>query len=150
MAKFVYRMQNILELKKKIESQEKIAFSIANAKLMEEQEKLSALMIRRSSYEQMLKDMTSGELNIRDIKNCKESINTMKSMIRDQMLVIQKAQREVEIARIRLDEIMKDRKTHEKLREKAFENFKEELKQEESKETDQLVSFTYHNNNNRS
>lgn len=145
MAKFVYRMQNILELKEKLESQEKIAFSMANAKLSEEQEKLSELMLRRIGYENQLKEMTKGELNLRDIKNCKESINTMKSMIRDQMIAIQKAQREVEIARQRLDAVMKDRKTHEKLREKAFEDFKKELLMEESKETDQLVSFTYHN-----
>jgi flagellar FliJ protein len=38
---------------------------------------------------------------------------------------------------------MIERKTHEKLREKAFEQFKEELKQVESKEIDELVSFTY-------
>ena len=145
MAKFVYRMQNILELKEKLESQEKIAFSMANAKLTEEQEKLSQLMLRRIGYENQLKEMTEGSLNLRDIKNCKEAINTIKSMIRDQMLEIQKAQREVEIARMRLDAIMKDRKTHEKLREKAFEEFKKEIAMEESKENDQLVSFTYHN-----
>lgn len=145
MAKFVYRMQNILELKEKLESQEKIAFSMANAKLAEEQEKLSQLMLRRIGYENQLKEMTEGTLNIRDIKNCKEAINSIKSMIRNQMLEIQKAQREVEIARMRLDAIMKDRKTHEKLREKAFEEFKKEIAAEESKETDQLVSFTYHN-----
>ncbi|MCR4675177.1 MAG: flagellar export protein FliJ [Lachnospiraceae bacterium] len=145
MAKFVYRMQNILNLKEKLESQEKIAFSVANARLLEEQQKLSELMIRRNGYEMQLKEMTEGSLNIRDIKNCKEAINTMKSLIRDQLMEIQKAQREVEICRKRLDEVMKDRKTHEKLREKAFENFKQEILAEESKETDQLVSFTYHN-----
>ena len=60
------------------------------------------------------------------------------------IIEISKATREVEIARRRLDEVMKERKTHEKLREKAFEEFKKELLAEESKETDQLVSFTYH------
>ncbi len=145
MAKFVYRMQNILNLKEKLETQEKIAFSIANQRLLEEQEKLSQLMIRRAEYENQLKEMTQGTLSIRDIKICKDSINAMKSKIRDQLIEVSRAQREVERARARLDEVMKDRKTHEKLREKAFENFKEELKAEESKETDQLVSFTYHN-----
>ena len=38
---------------------------------------------------------------------------------------------------------MKDRKTHEKLREKAFEQFKEDLKAEEVKEIDQLTSYTH-------
>ena len=145
MAKFVYRMQNILNLKEKLESQEKIAFSLANQRLLEEQEKLSALMIRKADYEAQLKEMTQGTLSIRDIKICKESINALKSKIRDQLMKVSRAQKELEIARRRLDEIMKERKTHEKLREKAFENFKEEIKAEESKENDQLVSFTYHN-----
>ena len=145
MAKFVYRMQNILNLKEKLESQEKIAFSLANQRLLEEQDKLSALMIRKADYEAQLKEMTQGTLAIRDIKICKESINAMKSKIRDQLIEVSRAQKELEIARRRLDEIMKERKTHEKLREKAFENFKEEIKAEESKENDQLVSFTYHN-----
>ncbi len=145
MAKFVYRMQNILNLKEKLESQEKIAFSVANQRLLEEQDKLSALMIRKADYEAQLKEMTQGTLSIRDIKICKESINAMKSKIRDQLMEVSRAQKELEIARRRLDEIMKERKTHEKLREKAFENFKEEIKAEESKENDQLVSFTYHN-----
>jgi flagellar FliJ protein len=144
MAKFKYRMQNILNLKEKMEAQEKIAFSIANQHLLEEQDKLSQLMIRKADYERQLKDMTQGTLSIKDIKICKESINAMKSKIRDQLIEISKATREVEIARRRLDEVMKERKTHEKLREKAFEEFKKELLAEESKETDQLVSFTYH------
>jgi flagellar FliJ protein len=144
MAKFNYRMQNILNLKEKMEAQEKIAFSIANQRLLEEQDKLSQLMIRKADYERQLKDMTQGTLSIKDIKICKESINAMKSKIRDQLIEISKATREVEIARRRLDEVMKERKTHEKLREKAFEEFKKELLAEESKETDQLVSFTYH------
>ena len=42
MAKFVYRMQNILEIKYKIESQAKSHYSNMQAKLNEEQEKLEA------------------------------------------------------------------------------------------------------------
>ena len=38
---------------------------------------------------------------------------------------------------------MKDRKTHEKLREHAFERFKEEIKAEEIKEIDELTSYTH-------
>ena len=34
MAKFVYRMQNILDIKEKIENQEKIEYGLANAKLV--------------------------------------------------------------------------------------------------------------------
>lgn len=40
MAKFIYRMQNILDIKLKLESQAKIAYSQANAALREEEAKL--------------------------------------------------------------------------------------------------------------
>ena len=49
MAKFRYRMQNILEIKEKMEEQEKIAYGIANAKLVEEQEKAGKALVIRPS-----------------------------------------------------------------------------------------------------
>lgn len=48
-----------------------------------------------------------------------------------------------EVKRVALNELMKERKTHEKLRDKKFEDFQKEEKDNESKEIDQLVSFTY-------
>ena len=143
MAKFRYRMQNILDIKEKIESQEKIAYSQANAALSEEQEKLTNLMIRRAGYERDLKAATSGELDFAEIRRLKEAIETMKVLIRDQMLNVHIAEKKVEEARQRLDEVMKDRKTHENLKEKAFDEFKQELNAEENKVTDELVSYTY-------
>lgn len=145
MAKFVYRMQNILEIKEKLEAQEKAAYSVANARLMEEQEKLQGLLNRREGYEKRLKELQEGILDIKEIQACKRAINSMKSMIRDQMIAVHTAQRNLEMARRRLDEVMKERKTHENLKEKAFEAFKEELAAEEKKMTDELVSYTYHN-----
>ena len=43
MAKFVYRMQNILDIKQKMEHQAKAAYGIANRQLAEEQEKLQQI-----------------------------------------------------------------------------------------------------------
>ena len=144
MAKFVYRMQNILELTEKLESQEKINFGIAQAAVNEEQEKLSALLAQRAGYERQEKELMTGILDLKKINQCKQAITIMKVQIRDQMLAVQKAQRNLERARKRLDEVMKDRKTHENLRDKAFEEFKKELAAEENKATDELVSYTYH------
>ena len=41
-------MQNILEIKEKMEEQEKVAYGIANARLLEEQEKLQKLFVRKA------------------------------------------------------------------------------------------------------
>lgn len=144
MAKFNYRMQNILDIKVKMESQAKIAYGIANAKLAEEQEKLQQILIRRAGYERMSKELVSGSLHIQDIRECKRAIDTMKSLQRTQMMNVHAAEKNVEMARRQLNDVMVERKTHEKLREKAFEQFKQELASTEGKEIDELVSYSYH------
>ena len=143
MPKFRYRMQNVLDVKLNLETQEKAAFGAANARLYEEQEKLQKLMVRRAGYERQMRELTTGTLNLQEINVCRNAIQSIKYMIRDQMLEVRKAQREVEIARMRLDTATKERKIQEKLKEKAFEAFKMELNAEEMKQIDQLVSYTY-------
>ena len=143
MAKFKYRMQNILNVKMKLESQAKIAYGIANQKYMEEQKKLQEIILRRASYEKILKDSMMGTIDVRQVAHARADVNTMKTFMRRQMIEVHKAERALEDARRALNEIMMERKTHEKLKEKAFEQFKDELKAEESKEIDQLVSYTY-------
>ena len=150
MAKFRYRMQNILDIKEKMENQAKTAYGMANAKLATEQQKLQDILIRRAGYESKARELVSGNLNVLEIRECRQAIDVMKSKQRSQMMNVHAAERNVELARKRLNEAMVERKTHEKLKEKAFEEFKQELLHEESKEIDELVSYTYHDNGQRS
>ncbi|MCF0131518.1 MAG: flagellar export protein FliJ [Pseudobutyrivibrio sp.] len=143
MARFNYRMQNILDIKLKLEEQEKANFGLASARVNEEQVKLQQLMIRRASYEKQLKELSQGDICIRDIRICKSSIDAMKVAIRAQMIEVSKAQKQLEIVRKRLNDVMMERKMHEKLRQKAFEQFVAEVNREESIINDELVSYTY-------
>lgn len=143
MAKFKYRMQNILDVKLKLESQAKIAYGIANQKYLAEQQKLQELILRRAGYDKALKSLLEGKLDVRKVSQARADVNTMKTLVRRQMIVVHKAELELNEARQKLNDIMVERKTHEKLRERAFEQFKNEIKENESKEIDELVSFTY-------
>ena len=145
MAKFKYSMQNILEIKMKLETQAKNEFSIANRKYQTEKDRLDELVLKRVGYETRLKESLCGELNIRDINNLKKDINSIKSAIRTQLSNVKNAEDALDIKRYALNELMKERKTHEKLREKKFDEFQKEERDNESKEIDQLVSFTYNN-----
>ena len=78
-----------------------------------------------------------------DIAANKEAILRMEEYIADQFLRVEKAKKQLEAARERLTEVMQERKVHETLKEKAFEQFLMEEKQAESKEIDQLTSYTY-------
>ena len=146
MAKFKYQLQNVLDIKEKLESQEKIAYSQAAAKLAEEQEQLQKLMIQKAGYDRKARKLVEGTIDILEITTCRKAIETMKTRIRAQMIEVHKAEQNLEAVRRRLSEVMIERKTYEKLREKRFEEFKQELAYEEKKEVDELVSYTYGEN----
>ena len=59
------------------------------------------------------------------------------------MMQVHIAEKNVELARKRLNDVMVERKVQEKLREKAFEEFKVEVAAKEAQEVDELTSFTY-------
>ncbi len=143
MAKFIYSMQNILNLKEKLEEQKKAAFGLAKSKLDEEQNKLDNLYMKKNHYQLKLIECFSSRLDLMNIKKNEEALKVVQIKIEQQCIVVKQAERQVELARIQLTEAMKERKTHEKLREKAFEAFKSEVLHEESKEVDELVSFKY-------
>ena len=87
-----------------------------------------------------------GTIDLLAVNACRKAVETMKTRIRGQMMNVHKAEKQLELVRHRLNEVMIERKTYEKLRERKFEEFKAELAYEEKKEVDELVSYTYHQN----
>ncbi|MDY3797360.1 MAG: flagellar export protein FliJ [Agathobacter sp.] len=143
MAKFKYRMQNILDIKTKLETQAQNEYGIANRKYLEEQAALQELMIRRVEYEKSLKELVEGMLDIKSINNARNDVNNIKTLVRRQMMEVHKAEIVLEKTRNELNEKMKERKTHEKLKEHALDEFKADLQMAETKEIDELVSYTF-------
>ncbi|NLG04415.1 MAG: flagellar export protein FliJ [Clostridia bacterium] len=143
MAKFFYRMQNILDVKSKLEEQAKLDFAIANRLLNEEEEKLAALKKRKADYEEAYARLLSETLKLREIREVEAAIELMKEKIQEQELQVRVAMRKVEAAREYMQLMMQERKTHEKLKEKAFEAFMLEENAKEGKEIDELTSYRY-------
>ena len=103
-------MQNILELKKKIEEQEKANFGMATARYNEEQQKLRDIMIKQAGYERQLRELTVGDIDIKEFKTCKGAIASMKVALRAQMIEVSKALKAMENARKKLNAVMMERK----------------------------------------
>lgn len=143
MAKFRYSMQSILDIKMKMETQAKQEFSAAKYALDAEEEKLEGLKRRKRGYEEQAQVLLRGTLHVQDIEDNKNAILMMDEYIAAQKLQVKKAADNLERARERLAEVMKERKMHETLREKAFDNFRQEENRQESKSIDELTSYTY-------
>lgn len=145
MARFIYRMQNILDIKYKLEEQAKQNYMEVRARLNAAEEELKHLEERRWQYMGTYKVLVSDRLDVLEIEQCKNAIILMEEYILNQQSVIRSIEQELEEAVRRMNEVMKDRKIHEKLKENQFELFKQELNREEEKEIDQLVSYQYNN-----
>ena len=145
MAKFIYKMQNVLDIKYKMEEQIKVEFARANEAYNLEVRKLQYFVSRKYGYEEKLRNLYKENLKIAEIKSTIDAIDKMKEIIKQQIEEVNKAAKVVEEVRKKLNEAMLERKTQETLREKAFEEFLLEIKAQEDKETDELVSFKYGN-----
>ena len=143
MAKFKYRMQNVLDIKQKMEESAKMEFAEANLRVMKEEEKLSEILHRKRQYEAEGKVLRKEKLHVSDIKNNAKAISVLQGMQREQEKEVEKATAFQEQKRLALQNAMQERKIQEKLYENAFEEFKQEENARESKEVDELVSYVY-------
>ena len=85
MSKFVYRMQNILNIKEKLEDQARMDFGLAMVRLREEEEKLEQLKMRKAGYEEAARNSLKASLRILEIRANKDAIERM-----DEYMVIQR------------------------------------------------------------
>ena len=145
MAKFLYSMQNVLNIKERLETQAKTEFAEMNNRLSIEQDTMRRLVKRLNMYEQLAKDSAIQSIDIAEMRRCNEAIKIIKNQITQQAVRIRIAERNVDNAMKKLTEAVQDRKIHEKLKEKAFDEFKLELNAQEAKEIDETVSFNYNN-----
>lgn len=143
MARFQFPLQNILNMKEKLEEQAKNEYGQANARLMSEQDKLHQLEVRLEEAKQKLKNVLQETLSVLEIRKREDAVEIIKTYVMQQLLVVKRCEKEVEIAREKLSEAMKERKIFEKLREKAFEEFIKEEGRKEQKEVDELMSYKY-------
>lgn len=143
MAKFRYRMQSILNIKYQLENQAKMDLGRAQVRLMEEEEKLQTLIDRKEAYLEEGRRMRSKTLHISELRDNSNAVSVMDEMIERQKEQVAKAEEAVEAARVRLQEVMQERKMHERLKEKALEQFRREENAAEFKSVDELTSYTY-------
>lgn len=143
MAKFIYRMQNILDIKYKLEETEKQNFAATLQRLRNEEEKLQHLVMRRDRYASLYEQLLVGKLDFLKIEQCANAIDFLNEKITDQEQVIRNRSKELEQARQKLNQVIQERKMHEKLKEKQFEQFLQELSMQEIKEIDEVVSYQY-------
>lgn len=143
MAKFIYRMQSILDIKVKMVEQARMEFATARMHLDEEEEKLKILIERKEAYEEKGRTLRKDALKVMEIIENQDDIARMDEFITLQRVQVKRAEQQLEAARRKLQAAMQESKTQEKLKEKAFDEFMREENAREAKEVDELTSYTH-------
>jgi flagellar FliJ protein len=144
MARFVYRMQSVLNIKQKTEGQIKMEFAAAQAELNKQMDILESYFDRKDNYLREAEELRNADrLQLQDILDNQYATAQMDVMIASQARVVKQHEEIVEKARVKLTKAIQERKMQETLRDSAYAEWIEEEKQEEAKENDQRTSFTY-------
>ena len=141
MTKFSFRLESILQIKIKLEEQAKMEFAAAKMRLNEEEDKLQALKDRKEAYEQELKRLYMGNLDVRRINSTSAAIEVTETQINTQVFAVKRAEKKVAVASDKLSTVMQERKSMEKLKENKLAEYMREYNEEESKQTDELISY---------
>lgn len=143
MAKFVYKMQSLLNIKMKLEDQAKTAFGLAKAALNEEEEKLAEFVAKKNSYVEQKRQGMSSSIHVQELTQLEHAVKSMEYKIAEQILVVRQAEKNVQLAQAKLEHAMKERKIQEKLREHALEEFLKEMEAADQQEINELVTFRF-------
>ena len=145
MVKFRYSMQSVLDIKYRLEDQAKGVYAAAKLRYEEEVEKKERLEEQKRRYEDALQKLMLNRLDFREIQFTKTGIEAIEDAIKKQKRAVAIAKHKMDAASERLRELMVERKTHEKLKGKALEEYQKESLDVERKETDEIVSYRFNN-----
>ncbi|MTI65720.1 MAG: flagellar export protein FliJ [Firmicutes bacterium] len=141
MKNFKYSLENVLKYRKDKEETIKQEFSDIQRKYLIEKENLKELERKLESAVNTKVKNTSREVNYR--KNVYNYIQFLREKIILQKELTLNYKDELEEKRKELIFAQKERKTIEKLKEKAYEKYKVEITRKEQKFNDELAMFSY-------
>lgn len=142
--KFRFRLQTVLELKQKIEDEEKKKLAELLKVQAEEERKLKYLQDLEVQKRYELKEkQKEGGIDVEELKLYSYLLKKMANDIVNQKLRLQEIYIRVEEQREILLEATKEKKTYEKLKERHHERFVQEEEEEERKLIDELSTIRY-------
>lgn len=141
MAGFKFRLQTLLKLKEQFEKNAKNELGVAIMKLEEEKSKLRVIEDNIDITTNDFKEACSGVIRPEKIKELKTYLEHLQHERDKQKENVKRQQKNVDIIRERLVEIMRERKVLENLKEKDFQEYLKEEAKKEQQQVDELVSY---------
>lgn len=143
MAKFVFKMQSLLNIKKQMEESLKSELGKAVQKLELEKSRLSKLQAEKEECIYNLNSKSSQGIIVSKIQGYNSYISLLNEKIKIQKENINYAQNIVDKYREQLIKMIQEKEMLEKLKEKKYQEYLLELAKEEQKINDEVISYKY-------
>lgn len=140
---FNFKFQSILDLKIRLEDQKKSKYGEANEELKKQKDKLNVLLEEREYQYNLMREKGKTGVTPKELVVYNNYMDRLKKSIEIQNIVVEKAKKAVEQARLELVEAAKQRKMFETLKEKQLEEYWEAYYKKEQAQLDEIVSYKY-------
>lgn len=140
-----FKFNKILNYKESIENIKKVKYGEINQKLIQEEE----ILEKYYNYKEEIitnKKESSSKSNIGHLRLINRYLDDISSTIENQEIIITDIKRDLELAKEELLEAMQEKNVFEKLKENHYNEYILELKREEEKIIDGIITF---NNSSR-
>lgn len=138
---FVYSFQKILDVKGKEKEQAEMSYSDSIQALRMEEQKLAQLERNKQEMEHKLQQ--ESRISLAELRSSHEYIGYLQRMITEAAWTKRQAEKDVEFKQEILTERVMDEKVWLKLKENAYEQYRELQKQTEQKELDEIAVARY-------
>lgn len=143
MAKFKFKMENILNLKERVAEQKEQEFAKALQELVAQRALLDSFNQEKKDTLAKLKGELGDRITPLDFRLYTNYIEVIKQKIEHQKKELVKYEQFLEKKRLELVEATKEKKMLDKLKENKFEEHIDEEKKSEQKHIDEIVSYRF-------
>lgn len=142
--RFKFRLQSVLNLKEKKLEDERMALAQILRVLEDQKDTLLSLNDKKEQIEKSFDNANKeAALDIQNVVNTRNYLEKISNEIKTQFEIIKKTQIEFDEQTQKVNEAYKELKVLEKLKEKQYEEFLKEFRQNETKELDDIVISRY-------
>ncbi len=143
MARFNFKLQPVLNVRKQKENASKNNVAKAIRKLEKETKVLEQIGIKREEINKEINEKATVGVTINELRAIHLYKNRLSEKIKIQLQNIKLAEKEVDSERIDLVESVKQRKMMEKYKERKFNEYREAENTQEKEQLDEIVSYKY-------
>lgn len=140
MDKFSFRLDKVLDYRTKIEEVKKIEFGNAKIRLDKEMSIFNNMIDHKNKINSERNQVIS-KTTINELKNYNDYLFKIKDKLMEQKISVKKAQDDTQFAREKLVDSSKNKKILENLKNRDYKKYLYNIKREEDKIIDQIVSY---------